>query len=78
MEKQTYNRKIFIKTYTQAFVDANPNFSINANSPLLEKWINDALSDIRKVSIAGDAFKITCERLRIKHTYKAIEKYISA
>ena len=72
------NRKIFIETFTQAFVHANPNFPINANSPVLEKWINDALSDIRKVSIAGDAFKITCKRLRIKHTYKAIEEYLSA
>lgn len=72
------NKETYAATYSQAFVDSYPQLPAEAAKVLIETAIKKALQDIRCVNIDGPAFKLTSERLGIKHNYKDIQAYLNA
>jgi hypothetical protein len=71
------NTEKFKTTYSAAFIDCYPALPAAASAGLIEKALGAALKNIRAVNIDGAAFKETCKRLGIKHTYKAIEEFLA-
>jgi hypothetical protein len=78
-QKATHtNKDTYAATYAQAFADSYPQLPVEQSKGLIEKVMKTALQDIKAVNIDGAAFKLTSKRLGIKHTYKAIQDYLSA
>lgn len=71
------NKETFAATYSQAFIDSYPQLPAEQSKALIEKATKIALDCIRNVIIDSPAFKLTCQRLSIKCTYKAIEEYLT-
>lgn len=72
------NKERFTITYAACFKKAYPQFDISRSEVLIEKAMTTALQNIRLVNIDGVAFKATCKELGIKHSYSAIERYLTA
>lgn len=72
------NKETFAATYSQAFMDSYPQLKAEQSKHLIEKALKVALENIRVISLEGAAFKLTCHRLGIKRTYKAIEEYLAS
>lgn len=73
----TQNKKLYAETYAECFIKAYPELPAAQSKALIEKAMLSALRDIRSVNIDGKAFKATSKELGIKHTYKAIEKFLN-
>ena len=70
------NKEKFIKTYTESFQYCYPDLPKDRSDSLIEKVLNTALKKIEIVNIDGNAFKETCKRLNIEHSYKGIRTFI--
>ncbi len=71
------NKKLYAETYADCFIEAYPELPAAQSKILIKKAMLTALKNIRSVNIDGKAFKATSKELGIKHTYKAIEKFLS-
>lgn len=71
------NRDKFAETYATAFAETYPEFEASMRSDLIAKATKMALECIRRVDIQRPAFKLTCKRLGIKCTFKAIEEFLA-
>lgn len=71
------NQDKFAETYAKAFADSYPQIDVTKTADLIAKATKAALGNIRGVDIRRPAFKLTCKRLGIKCTFKAIEEFLA-
>lgn len=73
------NKENFATAYSQAFIDSYPHLPAERSKHLIENAVSTLTTQsIRRVIIDSPAFRLTCKRLGIKCTYKAIEEYFGA
>ena len=70
------NKEKFAEAYAEAFQEAYPNLDVKSSKALISKTIAIALKNIYKVSITGEAFKLTCSKLGINHSHEAIATFV--
>jgi len=70
-------KDIFANTYAKAFAESYPQLPAGKSADLIQKAMNVALTNIRAVLIDSPAFKLTCSKLGIRCSYKAIEEYLN-
>ena len=72
------NKQKFAETYAQAFTDSYPELPADRSKHLIANAVKVLTEQsIRRVIIDSPAFKLTCKRLAIKCTYKAIEEFLT-
>ena len=71
------NRDKFAETYAKAFAESYPQIDTTNTASLIAKATAAALGNIRHVDIRRPAFRLTCKRLGIACTFKAIEAFLS-
>lgn len=71
-------KETFAATYATAFVDSYPDLLADKSKHLIENAVKVLTEQsIRRCIIDSPAFRLTCKRLGIKCTYKAIEEYLA-